>query len=111
MFVTKLGRFKESSRFLEEDENGNIWVGHPYKGIYKIKLSGDLQNVQLVKLYGVKDGLPNETENYVFNTDPGLSFCTVKGIYQYKDETDKFQLFKTFSSNLDTSKVYKRIFN
>ncbi len=111
VFVTKLGRFKESSRFLEEDENGNIWVGHPYKGIYKIKLSGDLQNVQLVKLYGVKDGLPNETENYVFNTDPGLSFCTVKGIYQYKDETDKFQLFKTFSSNLDNSKVYKRIFN
>lgn len=111
VFVTKLGRFKESSRFLEEDENGNIWVGHPYKGIYKIKLSNDLQNVQLVKLYGVKDGLPNETENYVFNTDPGLSFCTTKGIYQYKDETDKFQLFKTFSSNLDTSKVYKRIFN
>jgi hypothetical protein len=111
VFVTKLGRFKESSRFIEEDENGNIWVGHPYKGIYKIKLSVDLQNVQLVKLYGVKDGLPSETENYVFNTDPGLSFCTTKGIYQYKDETDKFQLFKLFSSNLDTLKVYKRIFN
>ncbi|MFZ4796321.1 MAG: two-component regulator propeller domain-containing protein [Bacteroidia bacterium] len=111
VFVTKLGRFKESSRFLEEDENGNIWVGHPYKGIYKIKLSTDLQNVQLVKLYGVKDGLPEETENYVFNTDPGLNFCTAKGIYQYIDETDKFKLFKTFSNYLDTSKVYKRIFN
>ena len=110
-FVSKLGRFKESSRFLEEDEIGNIWVGHPYKGIYKIKLSGDLQNVQLVKHYGVKDGLPNETENYLFNTDLGLSFCTAKGIYQYKDETDKFNLFKTFSSILDTSKVYNRIYN
>jgi len=111
VFVAKLGQFKESSRFLEEDENGNIWVGHPYKGIYKIKLSGDLQYVQLVKLYGVKDGLPNETENYVFNTNPGLNFCTSKGIFQYKDETDKFQLFKPLSNILDTSKVYKRIFN
>jgi ligand-binding sensor domain-containing protein len=34
----KLARFKESSRFLEQDETGNLWVGHPYKGLYKIKL-------------------------------------------------------------------------
>jgi ligand-binding sensor domain-containing protein len=111
VFVTKLSRFKESSRFIEEDEAGNIWVGHPYKGIYKIKISNDLQSVQQVRLYNSKDGLPNEIENYVFTTDLGLSFTTSKGVYKYRADLDKFELFKTFASQLDTSKAYKRLFN
>lgn len=111
VYVTKLSRFKESSRFLEEDEAGNIWVGHPYKGIYKIKINSDLQSVQQVKLYGVKDGLPSENENYVFTTDLGLSFATCKGIYKYRSDLDKFEVFKSYSSVLDTAKGYKRLIN
>ena len=108
---TKLNRFKESSRFLEEDENGNIWVGHPYKGIYKITLNKDLQSVQQVKLYNKKDGLPNDFENYVFSTDIGLTFATTNGIYKYRTDLDKFELNKSFINLLDTLKNYKRIFN
>ena len=110
-FVVNISRFKESSRFLEEDESGRVWVGHPYKGIYRIKLSNDLSVAQQVKLYGTKDGLPEVTDNYVFNSDLGLSFCTSKGIFRYRDNTDKFELFKAFSGLLDSSKSYKRIIN
>jgi ligand-binding sensor domain-containing protein len=110
-FVSNISRFKESSRFLEEDESGRIWVGHPYKGIYRIKLNSDLNTAQLVKLYGVKDGLPAETENYVFSTDLGLSFCTSKGIFRYKESLDKFEPFKVFSNLLDSGRTYKRLIN
>jgi ligand-binding sensor domain-containing protein/DNA-binding CsgD family transcriptional regulator len=107
----KLARFKESSRFLEQDETGNLWVGHPYKGLYKIKLEDDMQGIKQVRLYGTKDGLPNETENYVFSNDMGVCFATEKGIYKYRSDIDKFELSKTFAPLLDSSIAYKRIIN
>ncbi|MFY8109389.1 MAG: LuxR C-terminal-related transcriptional regulator [Bacteroidia bacterium] len=108
-FVGNISRFKESSRFLEEDESGRIWVGHPYKGVYRIQLSPDLLVARQVKLYGVKDGLPEATENYVFSTDLGLGFCTPKGIFKYRENTDKFELFRVFSGLIDSSRAYKRL--
>jgi ligand-binding sensor domain-containing protein/DNA-binding CsgD family transcriptional regulator len=109
-FVSKPLPFKESSRFLEEDEFGNLWVGHPYKGIYKIGLNQSMLNIASVKRYGYKEGLPNETENYVFNPDQGLCFATSKGIYAYNPDTDKFQLSLSLHPWLDSSLIYKRIF-
>jgi ligand-binding sensor domain-containing protein len=110
LFIRKLARFKESSRFIEEDDAGNIWIGHPYKGIYKITISRDLQSVERVRLYNSKDGLPDENENYVFTTDLGLSFATSKGIYKYRGDLDKFEPLKSLAQ-LDSSKAYKRLFN
>lgn len=104
-------RFKESSRFLEEDGDGNIWVGHPYKGIYQLKLSADLSSILNVKLYGKKQGLPAETENYVFNTDLGLTFNTPSGIYSYNEQTDRFELAKLPQDFIDSKLVYKRFIN
>ncbi|OYU97509.1 MAG: hypothetical protein CFE21_04235 [Bacteroidetes bacterium B1(2017)] len=109
--VNKLSPFKESSRFLEEDENGTIWVGHPYKGIYKLRLSSDLSAIQQVTHFGIKEGLPAETENYVFNTSEGLTFCTSKGVYEYRNDLNKFIPSSSFSPYLDSTKVYKRLFN
>ncbi len=104
-------RFKESSRFIEEDEYGNLWVGHPYKGIYQLKLSPDLSSILQVKLYGKKNGLPSETENYVFVTDLGLSFTTPYGIYHYNQQTDKFEPAKLTPETINTKRVYKRFIN
>jgi DNA-binding CsgD family transcriptional regulator len=109
-FPTKLAQFKESSRFLEEDELGNIWVAHPYKGLYKIRLTKDLQSVQNVKLLGTKEGLPSQTENYVFNTNQELSFCTTKGVYEYREDYGRFQLSKSYNNLFDTVNAYKRLF-
>lgn len=110
VLLNTISRFKESSRFLEEDENGNIWVGHPYKGIYKIGLSMDLLNAQQVKLYGTKEGLPSETENYVFNTNMGLSFCTKNGIYKFLADEEKFIRSEPMLGILDSNRVYNRLF-
>jgi ligand-binding sensor domain-containing protein len=111
VFVGKPGSFKESSRFLEEDELGNIWVGHPYKGIYRLRLSADRQNILQVKHFGTKEGLPSETKNYVFNSNQGLAFATSRGIYEFREDQNKFELSSLFSNYLDSTKTYKRIYN
>lgn len=110
-FSGKLGPFKESSRFLEEDEAGNIWVGHPYKGIYRLRLSADLKSIQQVKHYGIKDGLPSETENYVFNCNQGIVFCTAKGLYEFRDDKKRFELSGAFAPLTDSLKTLKRVIN
>ncbi len=111
VFISKPGPFKESSRFIEEDEKGNIWVGHPYKGIYRIVLSPDLQSIQQVKHFGTKEGLPAETENYVFGSNQGMIFTTSKGIYDFQYDKNRFQSAASYANYQDSSKVYKRIFN
>lgn len=109
--VSKLDRFKESSRFLEEDESGALWVGHPYKGLYKLSCSADYSLIQQVKLYGKADGLPGSTDNYVFRVDPGLCFGTPLGVYRYRESIDKFEPFKSINQQLGNLKPIRRLFN
>lgn len=108
---SRLDRFKESSRFLEEDESGALWVGHPYKGLYKLSCSADYTQIQQVKLYGKADGLPGTTDNYVFRVDPGLCFGTPEGVYKYKESTDKFEPYKAINQQLGNLKPIRRMFN
>ena len=56
-FLRRFKGFNESSRLIQEDDQGNIWMSHGYKGIYKLRLSEDLTEVE-AEFYGNKEGLP-----------------------------------------------------
>ncbi len=73
----KIENFKESSRYIETDQE-NIWVSHPYRGIYQIKISD-----KSVKLFSQKDGLPSNLDNHVFKIKGKIVFATTQGIYEY----------------------------
>ncbi len=79
----KVENFTESSRYIETDDN-NIWVSHPYRGVYKIAVS-DKQ----VTLFTKKDGLPADLDNHVFKVKNKVLFATTKGIYEYSREENK----------------------
>ena len=36
---------KESCRIIEQDKSGNIWIAHPYRGIYKVQIKEDLSTI------------------------------------------------------------------
>jgi hypothetical protein len=46
-FDHKVAGFGEPSRYVEQDNKGQIWVSHAYKGIYKLTLSADLKKGHL----------------------------------------------------------------
>ena len=48
-FIRKLDGFQESSRVMQEDQNGDIWMTHGYKGVYKIQLNKNLSSQVQVK--------------------------------------------------------------
>jgi ligand-binding sensor domain-containing protein/DNA-binding CsgD family transcriptional regulator len=88
-FLHKLEGFEESSRVMEEDDEGNIWMTHGYKGVFKINLSEDLQSVQS-EYYGKEKGLPSKVLINVWSLNNDLIFSTESGLYEYRKKEDRF---------------------
>ncbi len=77
--------FNESARFIETDNAGNIWVSHPYKGVYKIS------NEQDVFLYTDRNGLPSTYNNHIYKLKEKIIVATEKGIYEYNSKKNRFE--------------------
>jgi ligand-binding sensor domain-containing protein/DNA-binding CsgD family transcriptional regulator len=80
-------QFSESSRFVVVD-GGDAWISHNYKGIYRIDLGNTAKPPHL---YTDKDGLPSLLKNRVFRIKNQMVASTLKGIYTYNPQKDKFQ--------------------
>jgi DNA-binding CsgD family transcriptional regulator len=89
-FSHQVEGFQESSRIMQQDNEGNIWMTHGYKGVYKIKLSEDLKSAE-VSFYGVEKGLPTNLLISVWQVNDRLVFTTEYGVYTYNSETDRFE--------------------
>lgn len=92
----QVGNFSESSRYIEMD-NKNIWVSHPYRGIYKID-----PGTNAVTLFTQKDGLPADLDNHVFKIKSKIVFATSAGIYVYDAASNKIILAKEFEALFGT---------
>ncbi|MBR9919223.1 MAG: hypothetical protein GYB31_00185 [Bacteroidetes bacterium] len=89
-FVRQLEGFNESARVMEQDEFGNIWVSHPYKGLYKIELQKDLSGISNINFYNKGHGLPVDLFVNVAKIRNELIFTTPKGVYKYDASSDRF---------------------
>lgn len=83
----------ESSRFVVIDNN-NIWVAHPYRGIYRVSYNGDSTTT---KYYSKDDGVPAAGGNYVFRISNRIILTTESGIFEYNASTDKFEASKYYN--------------
>ena len=84
------------------DNNNTVWVGHPYRGVYKLDLN-DTAHIQ-VKLYTEKNGLPSYLKNHVFKIKNHIVVATEKGVYEYNAQADSFELsayFKPFFGEMN----------
>lgn len=85
----KLPDFQESSRFVVLDRYDNIWVSHPYHGVYRI--SKDANGKYINKLYTSANGLPATLNNHVYKVKNELVVATEKGVYIYNTTRDSFE--------------------
>lgn len=107
-FAKTLEGFEESSRFvvLHQDE---IWVSHPYKGVYRIQTDPEKERILNVQLYGQKDGLPNDLFNHVFKVANDLIVAGEQGIFSFDSAQDKFILSDTYVKHFGTTAQIKRL--
>ncbi len=95
--------FQEYSQFVAVDNNNTIWVGHPYRGIYKIDLHSG-QPAQ-VKLYTEEQGLPSSVKNQLYKVLNRIVVCTEKGVYEYDGKTDRFEQSHYFNEFFGTRNI------
>ncbi|MHC1707331.1 MAG: triple tyrosine motif-containing protein [Bacteroidales bacterium] len=100
-FRNTIKGFSESSRFVQADDKGTIWVGHTYKGIFRITIDSEWRSVLNKQFYNSKNGLPSDQANSLFRIQSELFVASTKGIYSFNHKTDKFGKASKFTSYFD----------
>jgi ligand-binding sensor domain-containing protein len=91
-FHKKVKGFSESSRYIKQSEDGNIWISHGGKGIFQVALNEKADSVKDFILYTSKDGLPSSTDNILFEFKNRLYVSTTNQIYEFNKSSDSFQV-------------------
>lgn len=89
-YLRKINGFNESSRIIEQDDQGYIWVAHGYKGLYRLKLDSIKENVT-VEYFSPESGLPTNNLNNVWKINNRLVFTTQAGIFKFNEPSSKFE--------------------
>jgi ligand-binding sensor domain-containing protein/DNA-binding CsgD family transcriptional regulator len=89
-FVRQISGTSESFRVFEEDTEGNIWMSHGFKGIFRVKLSAGLDSVTDVRFYNSSDGLPSDYYLNIFRIRGQLVVVSETEIYEYSATDDRF---------------------
>ncbi len=92
----------ESSRFICIDGQ-DIWISHPYKGIYRVRLIGI--NSEIKRMAG-KDGVLSKNGNYIFKIRNRIVLTTEQGIFEFNKSKDIFEP-SAFFNQLFGSKVIR----
>ncbi len=89
-FSKKIEGLDESARFIAIDKNNNIWISHPYHGIYKITKADD--GTYKTAIFTNQNGLPSALNNHVYKIKNEVVIATEKGIYNYNEAKNIFEV-------------------
>lgn len=99
-FVDRIKGFSESFRIFEEDDEGNLWMSHGFKGIYKISFGNELGKVKTYQFYTTMHGLPTNYNLNVFKIKGQVVFAANTGLYLYNAQNERFEKSMNFSQLL-----------
>ena len=99
----KIKGFYESSRYLFQDEYGDIWIGHGGRGIFRLSLNKEFDAAENVEHYTIKNGLPSNTGNLLFAYNNSIYVSTDSGIYYYERISGSFKLSAQMNEMLGNS--------
>ncbi|MTI33107.1 hypothetical protein E1171_19975 [Cytophagales bacterium RKSG123] len=105
----KLEGYEETAREMVFDQEGILWVGHGYLGVFRIKLDPDFNQIEQLELFDDKRGLPENLWNNLFKIHGKVLIGTQKGIYQYNEKTKQMQPHPHFQKLLGDSQLIRRL--
>lgn len=108
-YMHQIEGFGQSIDFLEQTQDGDIWVSDSGTGIYKVHLNDTKDRALSIKTYGLEEGLPDVQKNRVFRHSDGLYFATASGVYTYNKEQDVFNEIERFKEHLDDDYIFRFI--
>ena len=111
IFSHKVTGFGEPSRYVEQDNKGDIWVSHAYKGLYKLSLSADLKTAKNIQFYDEQNGLPSSFNINMFNVENKIIFSSDNGFLVYDEISNHFSKYDVLNKKLGSFSTSNKIIN
>lgn len=108
-FDRMIAGFSESCRQIQFDQKGYLWVGHGYRGVYRLKLSDGLDSITEIRHYAEGTGLPSSYQLNVLKFNKEVIVSSNNGIFSYNYEKDSFERNKDLSDLFDNKNVQSLI--
>ena len=80
--------FADLIRYIEFDQEGNLWASHMRRSIYKLKLNYEQDSIQEFKYYGLNSVFQQDKNVNVFKIKGQIIFTTGKKIFTYDPVRD-----------------------
>ena len=90
-FVSQIKGFQESSKLMSQDKEGNLWMSHGFKGVFRIQLNNKLDSVVHYDFYNSKDGLPSDIYINLMTINSENVYTSPNGIYTFNEKTNRFE--------------------
>jgi len=98
----RIDGFNSSARFFEFDNQGQIWVSHEYKGVYRLEMHDSLTATVEVTMEPFPANLKNSS---LTKYSGDILYACEKGIYRYNEATSSFA-YDSLLSPLITNEEY-----
>lgn len=96
----QLAGLEESCRIMVRSADGQIWMSHPYRGVFQLKLLPGNRRVEVHRL-GKNDGLPSDLFNYVFKIGDIAVVAAEHGIFKWDTVMGRFIPMPELNALLD----------
>ena len=101
IFSHKVGGFFDLINQIEQDHTGNIWASHMYKGIYKLRLDDQLQQVVLREFYSTLDSTATASKPIrTMKLKGRIVFTNGNAFYTFDDISQKILPFEQLNQEL-----------
>jgi DNA-binding NarL/FixJ family response regulator len=103
--VQPIAGFDLSSRFFEEDDQGNIWVGQYYQGLFRLTLSDDLTKATVMDMSD-NPGFKDNRQTILSRADHDLFVATESGLFALDTEHQKMMQANRFADHIGEQPVF-----
>ena len=100
-FQKQLDGFIESSRKMDFDVDGSLWVTHGYKGIYHVFFNDSYDSIIEIDFFNSNNINLPEQVNVLAKVDNTIVFPSNKGILQYSPKENDFKINKKINDLFD----------
>lgn len=108
----KIEGFNESCRIIEiylEKNNYTLWIGHGYKGIFRVKLNKQLDKILKIDFFNSKSGLQTDFDNSVLRFNDEVIFTNRYGIYSFDENSNQFVINSDLTNIFGTTDVLRKV--
>jgi len=104
-----MNSFDESSRILVKQSEQDLWVSHPYRGVFKLTFDKSVDKIESIKAYKKEEGITNPLNNYIFSVHDHTLIGTEQGILKYNRNEDNFTPFDQYNDYLGKESWIQRL--